>query len=217
MTEKINMFFDRVSKFLEEMSTPVSIITIITLIMIAVILLATRKQGKYDTKIIAYGAISMASAFILSMIKIPWLQGGSITPASMLPIFIFAYIAGPRAGILVGVCYGFLQFIQAPYFVHPVQFLLDYPLAFGFLGFAGIFRKNIFAVVFTGGILRFLCHFLSGVVFFASYAPEGQSVYIYSLIYNGTYMLSEMIICALIVVIPRMRTLIDKEKRQKEQ
>ncbi len=212
MLEGIGNFFGVMLSYFAEMAKPKTIIMIVALVAVALMLLAIRKKKGYNTRTLTYGAICIAIAFILSMIKIPWPQGGSITPASMLPIFIFAYVAGPRAGILAGLCYGLLQFIQAPYYYSPIQFILDYLLAFGLLGFAGIIRKNIFVVVVFGGILRFICHFLSGVFFFANFAPKGQSVYLYSLIYNGSFMAVEIVICVLILLVPSIRLAIDRLK-----
>jgi thiamine transporter len=221
MYEGMSNVLKNLGSYFKDMANPVTIITIITLAAVVVLLLATRKKSGYNTKTLTYGAILISISFILSMIKVPMPQGGSITPASMLPIFIFAYIAGWRAGIIAGICYGVLQFIQAPIFYNPIQFLLDYILAFGLLGFAGILRKNINYIVLiciTGGLLRFICHYISGVVFFASYAPKGQSVYLYSLLYNGAYMFPEIIICVVlaigILILPGLRTAVDKAKMQ---
>jgi len=81
------------------------------------------------------------------------------------------------------------------YIVHPIQVLLDYPIAFGCLGLAGAFRERApFLGVVVGMTGRFLSHFVSGVIYFADYAPEGMSPIIYSAIYNGTYILPELAI-----------------------
>jgi thiamine transporter len=153
-------------EYLLKMLQPVTISTIIALVLLVVLLVAISKKTTLNTRTLAYGAIAISIAFILSylrLFKMPY--GGTITLASMLPIFIFAYIAGPRAGLLAGLCYGMLQFIQEPYLVHPVQFLLDYPLAFGFLGLAGFFKDRVYIGAAVGGAARLLCHFISGVVF----------------------------------------------------
>ncbi|EGL83857.1 thiamine transporter YuaJ [Caldalkalibacillus thermarum TA2.A1] len=95
--------------------------------------------------------------------------------------------------------------------VHPVQLVLDYPLAFALLGTAGLFALHkahtpgkMIGLATTGIVLasglRFLSHFVSGVVWFGAYAPEGMPVAIYSALYNLSYLLPEMIISLLIVI-----------------
>jgi thiamine transporter len=138
-------------------------------------------------------------------------NGGSITVASMLPLFVFSFIAGPKAGMMAGMCYGMLQYIQDPQFYHWAQFLLDYPIAFSMLGLAGLFRNKVYLGALTGSAARLVCHFISGVVFFASYAG-GQNVFLYSLIYNSSYILPDTIICLVILAVPSVRKAIERIK-----
>ncbi|MCX7710954.1 MAG: energy-coupled thiamine transporter ThiT [Clostridia bacterium] len=189
------------------------LISLFTLVALAVVLFVVSRKTALNTRLLAYGALSMSAAFVLSYFKIlQFPNGGTVTIASMLPIFIFAYIAGPAAGILLGLCYGLLQFIQDPFFVHPIQFILDYPLAFSLLGLAGFFRKNVYLGAVIGSIARLLCHFLSGAIFFGEYAPAGQSVFLYSLIYNSSYILPDMAICLGILAISNVRSAITRLK-----
>ena len=76
---------------------------------------------------------------------------------------------------------------------------LDYPLAFGVLGVAALFRKMPPVGVVVAITLRFLSHLISGVIFFAEYAPEGVSPVIYSAIYNGSYMIPEIVVSAILI------------------
>ncbi|ABB14998.1 energy-coupled thiamine transporter ThiT [Carboxydothermus hydrogenoformans] len=149
-----------------------------------------------DLRVVTRGGLALALAVVLSFIKIWQMpQGGSVTLLSMLPVIYFAYTEGLLPGLLVGVLYGLLQYLIEPYFVHPVQFLLDYPVAFGALGLAGLFaKKSPYPGVVLAILGRFLSHLISGVVFFASYAPKGQSPWVYSAIYNGSYLLPELIL-----------------------
>jgi thiamine transporter len=79
------------------------------------------------------------------------------------------------------------------------QFILEYPVAFGVIGLAGLFKgKELIGAVFGLG-LRFLAHTLAGVVFWSEYAPPGMSPILYSVIYNGSYMLPEIIISGVFV------------------
>jgi thiamine transporter len=173
---------------------------------IAAMLLLLRKQV-FTTRMLSAGALCVALAFLLSFLTLWRLpQGGSITPASMLPLFIYAYLFGAVPGVAAGTVYGVLQLIQGPYIVHPVQFLTDYILPFAILGLAGLFRKDrqLWIGVLFASFLRFAIHTVSGVVFFAMYAPPDQNVWIYSSLYNGTYMLPEMLICLIIVLFPQV-------------
>ncbi len=167
-------------------------------------------QKHWDTKELVVGALCVALAFVLSFIKI-WQMpmGGSITPASMLPIMVFAYIYGPSKGLVVALAYACLQMLQDFYVVHWAQFMLDYLLAFAALSTAGLFKKSILPGIFLAGFLRFLCSYLSGVIFFAEYAPAGQSPLLYSLLYNGTYMLPDTLICFVVALLPGMRRSIE--------
>jgi thiamine transporter len=80
-----------------------------------------------------------------------------------------------------------------------VQFVLEYPIAFGVIGLAGLFKRNELLGAVVGLGLRFLAHMIAGVVFWSEYAPPGMSPLIYSIIYNGSYMLPEIIISGIFI------------------
>ena len=156
------------------------------------------KRKVNDTRAIVYGAISIALSFALSyarLFKLP--QGGSITFASLLPLMIYCCMFGTRRGLIVCTLYGVLQALQDPYIIHPMQFLLDYPLAFGLIGVSGIFMekgvfKNHKVVAFLLGgviavVLRYACHVCSGVFAFADYADleKYDTAVAYSMAYNS--------------------------------
>ncbi len=108
---------------------------------------------------------------------------------------------------------------MAPFIVHPAQILLDYPLAFGALGLAGLFKNRSSIGVSVGIAGRFIAHFVSGVIFFAIYAPQvylglniGANAYLYSAIYNGTYLIPELIISLTLVLVLVKRNLINLYK-----
>ena len=142
---------------------------------------------------------------ILSYVKFFQMpQGGSVTAASMAPVIIFSLIWGGKYGLLACTTYGFLQFAfggEATLSIWSI--LLDYILAFGLLGIAGFFNKDLKSALFgttLAMLLRYLCHFLSGWLIFYMYAPEGQAPWLYSLIYNA-FMIPEIIITLPIVAI----------------
>lgn len=172
------------------------------------------KSGKktvWNTKMLALGAVCMALSNVLSMIKLfDMPQGGSVTPASMLPLMLFAYVYGVGPGMTVGAVYGVMQFIIEPYFLSVPQMLLDYPIAFAMVGLAGLFSKNenralgLSLGVVLGSLGRFAAAVLSGVVFFAEYAGD-QNPWVYSIGYNGAYMLPECIICVVLALVVGLR------------
>ena len=155
----------------------------------------------FSTKIIAETVVFVALATVLSYIKFFDLpQGGSVTAASMVPIIWLALRRGPKVGLFAATVYGVVQLALGPEGIYyPAQVLLDYPIAFGLLGLAGFFQKRPFLGVNIGIIGRFLAHFLSGIIFFASYAPEGMHPAIYSAVYNGGYLLAELAISIYVV------------------
>ena len=97
-----------------------------------------------------------------------------------------------------------------------MQFLLDYILPFAVLGLAGLFRKDkqLPLGITVGCLARFIIHVLSGVLYFADFAPAGQSPLVYSLLYNASYLVPEFIICIAIVMIPRMHNALLRLKHE---
>ena len=158
-----------------------------------------QKQGKTDVRALTYGALCMAMSFVLSYIKLYSMPlGGSVTLASMLPLLWYSNKFGVRNGLIAGAAYGILQLIQKPEIYHWVQVLLDYPLAFMMLGLAGSV-KNLQLGSVLGVAGRWICHILSGAIFFAEWVPEGWSnAWVYSAAYNGAYLLVDLIICIIL-------------------
>ena len=158
-------------------------------------------------------AVALSVVFSLFRIKLPHLLYGGSVSLQALPIFVIAFRHGWRTGMAAGGVYGVVNFILTPFYVHPLQVLLDYPMAFGAVGMAGLTARDPQAGGFAGwggrlrmlaglGLgtgLRFGVHFVSGVVFFSQFAPEGQPVWLYSLIYNGSYLIPEIIIYILLL------------------
>ena len=125
---------------------------------------------KIQTKVMSEMIVTVALAYVLNLIvvfRMP--QGGSVTAVSMVPILWLALRRGLKIGVFGGIVFGLVDMIPQPFIVHPVQFLLDYPLAFGALGLAGLFNRHPTQGVIIGVTGRFVCHFMSGVIFFATY------------------------------------------------
>jgi len=201
--------------FLESITGQISVVMVIAVLFI---IIAKSDKGGFNTKALATSAVLIAIAFALNQItlfRMP--QGGSITPLSMLVVVLVGYFFGPRQGIMAGMAFGLLDLLIAPYAMTPIQILLDYPFAFGALGLAGLFRnrkRGLTVGYFIGVFGRFLCVFISGVVFWGIYAPEGTNVFLYSAVYNGTYLLIEGILTLLVIQIPAVKNLIKRLRKQ---
>jgi thiamine transporter len=157
-----------------------------------------------DTRVLTEAAIAVALSFVLGLFvlfKMPF--GGSVS-LEMIPLILLSLRQGWKVGVVAGAAYGILDLALDPFVVHPLQLLLDYPLAFGVLGLAGLFKPTVRGAVIgaTVAVLaRFICHFLSGVVFFASYAPEGWNPLLYSAAYNAAYLAPSLVIAIAVVVV----------------
>jgi thiamine transporter len=171
------------------------------------------------TRTLVEAGLTIALAYVLGrfiLFKLPF--GGSVS-LDMLPILIFALRRGLVPGVLTGAVYGLLNYTLDPVqIVHPIQFLLDYGVAYGLVGLAGIGAaswKRLFAsgrpwfagiaialpACLLGVVARFAAHFVSGIVYFGQYAPAGQPVWLYSLIYNASYMVPSGLACLLLVLL----------------
>ena len=163
-----------------------------------------------DPRVLTEAALAVALAFVLGLIKVFEMPFGGSISLEMVPLILLALRQGPWVGIAAGAVYGLLDLITPPVFaVHPVQVLFDYPLAFGVLGLAGFFRPTVRGAILgtvVAVLARFLCHFVSGVIFFASYAPEGWNPYLYSAVYNAAYLVPSLAV-ALIAVVVLLRAL----------
>nr|WP_300005819.1 energy-coupled thiamine transporter ThiT [Tissierella sp.] len=165
---------------------------------------------RWSIRMLTEGGVLIALSVILSYIRVYTApNGGSVTAGSMIPIMLFAIRWGIVPGVFVGATYGMLDFLLKPQFYHPVQFILDYPLAFGLLGLAGLgyigknkdtkgyFNLILGIILAIGG--RMMAHVISGAVFFSEYAGD-QNAWIYSIGYNATYLVPELIISVLILL-----------------
>lgn len=193
-------FFEAFNQFFSN-PTVHTIIMIVMIILSALFLgIVLRRRERLTSRQIAEIGLALALSTILSEIKISgfWAQGGSVTAASLVPIMIIAYRYGGKVGLTVGVIHGLIQLIIGPYVVHPIQLLLDYPIAFGMIGLCGFFNKNKILGIIVGLLGRFLMHFISGIIYFAQYAPEGWNPAYYSFIYNISYIAPEIIISIIV-------------------
>ena len=163
--------------------------------------------------------IFIALATILSFLPVYEMpMGGSVTLASMLPILFIGVKFGYKWGLGASTVYMFIQLLQAlikgnvfAYCVGAMSviicLLFDYVVPFTILGLSAFAKPKkdgklcVVKVCVTFGVLifaRFVCHFITGVVVWGQWAPEGMGKFIYSLIYNGQYMLPELIITVVV-------------------
>ncbi len=152
-------------------------------------------------------SILIAVAVILNFIKFNafWALGGSITAVSMLPVLLIGYRHGVKWGILGGMVYTTLQIIfdigqisswglTTTVFIGTI--VLDYLLAYGSLSLSGIFSKKTHGLCLASIVcltLRYVFHVISGLVLFAEYDQVGFTPLTWSLAYNASYMLPEII------------------------
>lgn len=176
-------------------------------------------------------AIFIALATVLSFLPVYEMpMGGSVTLASMLPILFIGLKFGYKWGLASSGIYAFIQLMQAlikgNVFIYCTTFgtvlicvLFDYIVPFGILGLSAFAkptdgkRLSIIKASITFGVLvaiRFICHYITGVAIWGQWAPDGMGKYLYSLIYNGQYMLPELIITLVISVLLMSSSQIEK-------
>ncbi len=178
------------------------------------------KKENVTTKQIVFSAMAIALATVVAtVIKLPSLpNGGSVTLFSMLLVSLVGYWYGPLTGIIAAVGFGILQFITGPYVVHPIQVIIDYPLAFGALGLSGFFsgKKNGLLMGYLAGVLgRFFFASVSGLIFYTVYVEslaENMMAIWGSLVYNMTYIFPEAFITIMLISVPSVKVALSKIK-----
>ena len=172
-----------------------------------------------NTRTLAECAVLIALGTILAQLKVYELpNGGSITAASMVPFILVSLRHGPRWGLLTGFANSLLQMLLGGLWPTPagtagamaLEVILDYLMPFTVLGLAYIFAKPFGESKKLQGIicgtiavccLRFLAHFLRGIIVWGSIAQDGIGAVTYSLTYNGSYMLVETIISVVVIAL----------------
>ena len=178
------------------------------------------EKKKMGTRQLVFCAMAMALAFITSYLKLfnmPW--GGSVTLCSMLFIVLVANWYGPKTGVLVGLAYGILQFIQEPYVLSFFQVCCDYILAFAALGVAGFFAKSKHGLLkgyIAAVIARGALHALGGYLYWMDYMPDNfpkALTSVYPIVYNYSFLLVEGIITVIIISIPAVSKALNRVKQ----
>ncbi len=199
----------------------ISILVGILLFLAAVYFAGKHSKGKkLSTKQLVFSAMGIALAFITSYIKIfslPW--GGSVTLCSMLFIVLIANWYGVQTGILVGLAYGILQFLQEPYVLSFFQVCCDYIFAFAALGVAGFFagkNKGLLKGYIAAVLARGFFHSLGGYLYWMSYMPDNfpkSLTAVYPIVYNYSYLLAEGVITVILLCIPAVSKALENVKK----
>ena len=173
---------------------------------------------KMSIKQLTVSALCLALAFVLSNIKLFKLpMGGSVTVFSMFFVTFIGYLYGPRVSLSAAFAYGLLQMVIDPYIIAVPQLICDYVLAFGAMGVSGFFynKRNGMIKGYLAGIFgRFLFSTLSGIIFFAEYAPEGWNPVLYSMAYNGSYIAAEGAMTIILLAVPAVHMALNRVKRE---
>lgn len=175
---------------------------------------------KIPTKQLVYCGVAMALAFIASYIKVFSLPfGGSVTLFSMLFICLIGYWYGVKAGLMTGLAYGILQFLQEPYVLSIFQVCCDYILAFAALGLSGVFHKSKNGLVkgyILGILARGALNSLGGYLYWMSYMPDNfphSLSTLYPIIYNYSYILAEGALTVIVIMLPPVYKALTQLKR----
>ncbi len=199
-----------------------ALIAVMVALLLAACFLSGRveegKKIRFSTKQLVFSSMAMALAMVTSMIKvIDMPMGGSVTLFSMFFICLVGYWYGLKGGLMTAVAYGFLQLIVDPYIISIPQMLTDYMFAFGALGLSGIFSKSKYGLFkgYVAGVLgRYFFTFLSGMIFFGSYASSyNMTAPVYSFLYNGAYIVPEALLTLILAALPPVRKGLDRVKK----
>ncbi|HJF20171.1 MAG TPA: energy-coupled thiamine transporter ThiT [Enterococcus columbae] len=169
------------------------------------------------TEILLEGTLMAALAMALHFV--PLNIGSSFTISlGQIPMTIFALRRGLKPALFACFLWGMLYFVTGQvYFLTPVQVLIEYPIAFTFAGFAGIYASKVQAAIanqqvakvrqlivyasLVGVGARFFWHFVAGWVFWGAYALWGMKAWLFSLVMNGASGLASGLVASIVIVL----------------
>ena len=184
--------------------------------------MSTQRRLSTNLSTLTECAIMLALSFALSCAKLFEMPiGGSVTIASMLPVMLISIKYGVGTGLATSFTYSLTQMLQAlasanvfPYCetvgTLVLCILFDYIVPFTLLGLAGLFHKlkitkntelNVYIGIVSTVVLRFICHFVTGVVIWGQWAPDGMGKYLYSFLYNAGFLSLDFIICIVCAIL----------------
>lgn len=170
--------------------------------------------------VLVEGAVMVAFAEALEYI--PHTVGVSAIEVQfgLIPVILYALRRGVRPGLMAGLVWGLLDMVLRGFSGGSVlnvwQGLLEFPVAFAFVGFAGICARRVQQSVSKGNVsgwiilgtvigafAKYYCHFIAGIIYWGSYAPKGQAAWLYSLIINGGSAVASTLVTAIVLVLIR--------------
>jgi thiamine transporter len=160
--------------------------------------------ARWGVRALAEIGVAIALAAVLGQVRLFVMpQGGSVS-LELLPIIFIAVRRGVAPAAVTGLLYGLLQLgLPGAFVYHPAQAALDYPLAFTALCVAGFVNvrgwKSLALAVLLALSARFCFHFLSGLIFFAAYAPRWEAPWLYAATYNLLFLVPEGILTTLLL------------------
>lgn len=200
----------------------IALVILLILVMLVTVFITDKKQTakKINAKQLAFAGIALALAFVTSYLKFELPMGGSVTLFSMFFICYVGCLYGVKVGLITAFAYSILQFIQSgsTYFLTPFQVCCDYFFAFTALGLAGIWytKKHGLTIGYIVACLaRGLFHTIGGYIYWMDYMPEWfpkSLTSVYSIIYNYSYILAEMVITLIIINLPPVKKALEKVK-----
>ena len=137
-------------------------------------------------------ALCVALSYVMSRINLFTMPQGGSVDFELVPLILFAYRRGWKWGINAGILTGIMRILLGAYFYTPVQVILDYPLAYSFVGLADLHPWWLGLIVAWAG--QTASSVVSGAIFFAEYAPAGQNPWVYSFLYNAPVLGAKYII-----------------------
>ena len=181
------------------------------LLLVAGVISRNQKTRLSARQLVFCGA-AMALSFVTSCIKVFSLPyGGSVTLFSMLFICLIGHWYGIRTGILTGLAYGILQFLQEPYVLSPFQVCCDYILAFAGLGLAGFLSHSANGLqkgYLAGILVRGAFHALGGYLYWMDYMPDNFPqilARVYPIVYNYSFILAEGVLTLIVISMPPVK------------
>ena len=167
-------------------------------------MIETRYKDKKLQKKLTKASVCISLAFLLSFFNVFKLPSGGGVSLESVPLMILAWSEGPITGIIGGFVYGILMLMKPSCIVHPLQFLLDYPIAFSSFSIMGFIGKNAtttkkWTISLLSFIARSICHTISGILFCSLFLKNPpDNVILYSAIYNLSYIIPTAIISSIL-------------------
>ncbi|MBQ2617067.1 MAG: energy-coupled thiamine transporter ThiT [Synergistaceae bacterium] len=128
-------------------------------------------------------ALCIALSFVLTKVNLFTMPQGGSVDFELVPLILFTYRRGWKWGLIAGTMEGVLRILLGAYFLNVAQVILDYPLAYSFVGLTDLHPFWLGLIAAWAGMIA--SSVVSGAIFFAQYAPEGQNPWVYSLFYNA--------------------------------